>query len=143
QYLASGNAGWKDVRHPGPLAKPVSVVRLAPGGTRLRFHLDPLPTSTYIVRMIGVVEPRDVLEYPKDLIVDMTINDGPGGERSHYILRNRGTDNFYPVGEFYFRVVDGRPFDVEVGVHAESQVELLVHNVEVHDVLAECARRAG
>jgi len=143
QVLLPGEGLWKEAIRTDERAAPVPVVRLKPKGQRLRFELGPLPTSLYVVRVIGALETDDVLEYPKNLIVEMKINDGVTGGMSHYILRGRGTDNFYPVVQFFFHVVDPRRFEVDIGLHPDSQVDLLVHNVEVHDELAECARLAG
>jgi len=149
QYLKPGGGQWTDVTRTGRLHPPVPVVRLkparggAPGGPRLRFSFGPLPTSMYIVRVIGAIETANCLPYPRDLIVEMQINDGPGGAVNRYVLRHRGTDNFYPVGEFFFHVTDRRVFNVEIGLHPDSEIDLLVHNVDVHDVLGECAKRAG
>jgi hypothetical protein len=130
----------------------VSVVRVKPrhtdggqadAGLPLKFHIDPLPTSMYAIRVVGAIERKDVTDFPKNLIVELKVNDGPNGEVSDYVLRNRGSADFYCVGEFYIHVNDGRAFDAEVGLHADSEVELLVHNVDVHDALGECAKRAG
>ena len=95
------------------------------------------------IRVIAAVETQNVLEYPKNLIVELKINDGPKGEVSDYVLRSRGIDNFYAAGEFFFHANDARVFHVEFGLHPDSQIDLLVHNVDVHDVLAECAKSAG
>jgi hypothetical protein len=134
--------------YPGPKRPPVPVVRLKPGGARLSFALPPLPTSLYCVRLIAAIESKDVMDnvegaLPKDLILDLKINDGPAGEVQHYVLRQRGTDNFYSLGEFFFRAEDARPWEASVGLHPDSKIELLVHTVDVHDLLAECAKGAG
>ncbi len=130
----------------GDTRPPVPVVRLKPGGARLRFNLPPLPTGMYVVRLIAAI-PSDRVEgweqSPPDLVVGMTINDGPAGETRDYVMRQRATDNFYSLGEFYFHAEDARPWAVSLGLHADSSVDLLVHNVDVHDVLAETAKRGG
>lgn len=143
QYLVPGGGQWKDVTRTGDKAKPVQVVRLKPAGARLKMDLPPLPTGMYVVRLIGALQTADVLENPKSLVVEATINDGPDGEVKRYVLRHRGTDNFYPVGEFFFHITDARPLHIEVGLHADSDVDLLAHCLDVHDVLGECAKRAG
>ncbi len=132
----------------GQTRPPVPVVRLKPGGDRLAFTLPPLPTGLYVVRLVAAIESEHVVDnlpgtLPKDLILDLKINDGPEGAIRHYVLRQRGTDNFYSLGEFFFRVEDARPWDASVGLHADSKIDLLVHTVDVHDALAECAKRAG
>ncbi len=132
--------------YPGAKRPPVPVVRLKPGGNRLRFALEPLPTGMYAVRLIAAIESQHREAWgksPNDVIVTMTINDGPAGEVRHYALRQRGTDNFYSLGEFFFHVEDARPWEVTLGLHADSNIDLLVHNVDVHDMLAETAKRAG
>ena len=139
-YVFRGEPGFVRTGQKRP---PVKVVRIKPGGQRLKFELAPLPVGMYVVRLIGALETKDAGFTPKDLIIDMKINDRPDGTNSHYVLRQRGTDNFYSLGEHYFHVQDGRRFDIDVGLHPDSEVDLLVHNVDVHDVLAECARKAG
>lgn len=126
----------------GELRDPVPVVRLKPG-QRLTFKLGSLPTSMYAVRMIGVIEPANVTTDPQSLVLDMTINDGDNGKVSHYVLRQRAADNFLSLGEFYFHVEDARHWEVSIGLHEDSSIDLLVHNVDVHDVLGEMARKAG
>lgn len=143
QYVRKGHN--PQVLYSGKMRPPVEVVRLRPGGKRLNFKIGPLPTSFYVVRIIGALLPADAtLGKPKkDLIVDMRINDGPNGEENHYVLRQHGTDNFYSLGEFFFHVEDTRVFNISVGVHKDARADLMTYNVDVHDALAECARRAG
>ena len=134
---------WHPPGYKKPLTSraPVPVVRLKAAGPRLAFDLGPLPTSMYCVRLIAATETKDCRDArPMDLIVDMKVNDGPNGEISHYVLRQKPVDLFYSFGEFYFHVVDDRPIRVDVGLHPTSKVDLLVHNVDVHDILKECAR---
>ncbi len=141
QYVLKGEA--PAVKRPGETRPPVPVVRLRPGGPALRLAIGKLPISLYVVRVIAALETKDVEDWPKDLILEMRINDGPDGSINRYVLRQRGTDNFYSLGEFFFHVEDGRAFSAEVALHSDSAVDLLVHNVDVHDVLGECAKRAG
>jgi hypothetical protein len=129
-------------QYTGEYRDPVPVVRLKPG-QRLSFKLPSLPTSMYTVRVIGAIESQHVTTDPKGLVIDMRINDGKQGEVSHYALRQRAADNFFSLGEFYFHVEDARQWEVTIGLHEDSEVDLLVHNVDVHDVLAELARRGG
>ncbi len=145
QYVAKG--GLPPIKRTGITRPPVPVVRLKPGGQRLDFRLDPQPIGLYVVRVIGALETKDVRDtgMPLDLVLEMTVNDGPKGEVNRYIIRQRGTDNFYSLGEFFVRVNDDqkRPLEVSVALHPDSKVDLLVHNVDVHDELAECAKRGG
>ncbi len=130
----------------GERRDPVPVVRLKPGGARLRFEVGPLPWGIYVVRVIACLEEQDVrITHPEDLILEMSINDGPDGEVNTYALRQRGTYNFYSMGEFFFRVESEtlRSFEIEIGSRPESAVDLLVHNVDVHDRLYATAKRAG
>jgi len=143
QWLKPGAGWWADYVRTGKRLPPEPVVRLKPGGPKLRLDIGPLETSTYVLRVIGALESKDVEPYPKNLIIECRINDGPGGRVNRYILRHRGTDCFYDVGDFFFHVTDGRPFRAEIGLHPDSEVDLLVHNVDLHDVLGECAKRAG
>lgn len=141
QYVLKGTA--PAVLRTGDKRPPVPVVRLKPGGPMLKLDVGKLPVSLYVVRLIAALETQDVADWPKDLIIEMRVNDGPGGTVNRYVLRQRGTDNFYSLGEFFFHAEDERAFTVEVGLHPDSKVDLLVHNVDLHDVLGECARRAG
>lgn len=140
---------WPLFRKPGyertdQTRPPVPVVRLKPGGPRLNFELKGLANGLHVVRLVSAIEPKNQRDgYPLDLIVDMKINDGPGGETNHYVLRQRATENFYSLGEFCFHVEDDRAFRVDVGLHSDSKIDLLVHNVDVHYLFAELARRAG
>ena len=130
----------------GEKRPPVTVVRLKPGGQRLKLKVGPLPWGLYVVRLIACLEEKDVRSgLPEDLVLEMKINDGPKGEVNTYALRQRGTYNFYSMGEFFFRVESATPraFEIDLGSHAESRVDLLVHNVDVHDRLYACAKRAG
>ena len=128
----------------GEKRPPVTVVRLKPGGQRLNLKVGPLPWGLYVVRLIACPRgkgcPQRVARGPG---IEMKINDGPKGEVNTYALRQRGTYNFYSMGRVFFRVESATPraFEIDLGSHAESRVDLLVHNVDVHDRLYACAKR--
>jgi len=142
-WLKPGAGWWCDYVPTGNQFPPVKVVRLTPGGPRLKLEFGPLDTSMYVLRVIGAIDSKNVVPYPKDLIIECRINDGPQGKVNRYILRGRGMDAFFDVADFFFHVVDARPFKVEIGLHPDSAIDLLVPNIDLHDVLGECARRAG
>ena len=102
----------------GEKRPPVTVVRLKPGGQRLKLKVGPLPWGLYVVRLIACLEEKDVRSgLPEDLVLEMKINDGPRGEVNTYALRQRGTYNFYSMGEFFFRVECATPraFEIDLG----------------------------
>ncbi|HOF18229.1 MAG TPA: hypothetical protein PK082_04910, partial [Phycisphaerae bacterium] len=128
----------------GEARPPAPVVRLKPGGPRFAFDLRGLENGLHCVRLIAAIEPKNQRNgYPLDLIVDMKINDGPKGEVNHYVLRQRGAQNFYSMGEFWFHVEDDRTFHMDIGLHPDSKIDLLVHNLDVHYMFAELARRGA
>ena len=96
-----------------------------------------------VLRVIGAIETKNVTRVAKHLLFECTINDGPNGDVHHYLLRHRGHDTFRCVSEFYSHANDARTYQVEISLHPDSEIDLLCHNVGLHDVLAECAKRAG
>jgi len=122
---------------------PVPVLRLKPGSQPLVLDVGRLDRSLYVVRVIAVIETKDASLNPKPLVMQCRINDGPHGSISTYVRRCRAVDNFYSVAEWYFYAWDDRSFRAEVQVLDESEVELLVHSLDLHDVLAGLPRKAA
>ncbi|MHC4717491.1 MAG: hypothetical protein ACYS5V_11010, partial [Planctomycetota bacterium] len=122
---------------------PVKVVRLSPGGGPLTVTLGRLKRGMYAVRVVGAIEsePQDWTGDPKRLLIRCTVNDGPGGRKRTWIRRHRAVDEFYAVGEWYFHATDDREFQAALALEADSQVSLLVHNVDLHDALAGCPEK--
>lgn len=129
-------------KHTGRFRKPVPVVRCIPGAPAISLDLGRLPEGLYALRVIGAVETEALERHRKPLYLRAWINDGPGGEESAYRLRLGYVDEFYSVAEVYFHALAPRPYRARLLVDRESQVSLLVHNVDLHDVLAGYARRA-
>ena len=123
--------------------KAVSIARLKPGGHKVKLHIGQLPFGLYIIRVIAAIETQHVRDGdPKDLILDIQVNDGKKGKANNYILRQKGIDNFYSMGEVFFYASDTRSFDISVSLHPDSKIDLLVHNIDIHYAYQECARKS-
>ncbi len=127
----------------GEHRSPVPVFRMNPGGPSLRWDVGALPIGTYMLRLIGAIPTADVVMPPRQLVFQLRINDRLDGSQSVYVLRARGVDSFYCLQEFGFHVVDGRKLNVELSLLPDSQTTVFLHNLEIHDILGGCARRAG
>jgi len=127
----------------GATMPPVKVQRWRPGDAPLRLALGKLPNSYYVVRVVAAIHKDDELPIPKQMIMRFRVNDGLRGEVNTYTLRFRAVCQFYSVAEWFFRAWDDREFAAELSLLPETQVELLVHTIDVHDHLTFLARRAG
>lgn len=128
----------------GRFNAPVKVHHLkADGSTRIEVELGKLPRGMYVVRTIAAIDwpSRDWTGDPPALILSATLNDGPQGEVRTYTRRHRAVDQFYSVGEWYFHAVDDRVMRFTVALDPESAVDLLVHNVDLHNPLAGCEEK--
>ncbi|MCY3019048.1 MAG: hypothetical protein NTW87_08470 [Planctomycetota bacterium] len=136
-YVSRGGSG-KDT---GKRNKPLRVVRCKPGAPVLEVDLGELGPGLYAVRVIGAVEHEKIERHRRPLYLKATINDGAKGEESNYRLRLGYVEEFYSVCEVYFHAGETRRFKVRLQVDAGSAVDLLVHNIDLHDVLAGTVRR--
>ncbi len=126
----------------GKFHRPVAVVRCAPRAPVFDLDLGPLPPGLYAIRIVGAVETKALERHRKPLYVRAVVNDGTDGSESVYRIRLGYADEFYSVAEIYFHAPDHRRYRAKIQVDAGSLVDLLVHNIDLHDVLAGCARRA-
>lgn len=128
---------------------PVQCHPWKPGGEPVRFEIGRLNPSFYVVRTItaapSVTKVEPEYEKRKYVFIKLRINDIPNAPDrfNTYILRGQTLDNFYATCEFFFHAEDDRTFRAELSLLPESQTDLLLHNVDLHDRFAELARRAG
>ena len=132
----------RDIRPTGQFNAPVKVVRCKIGAPGFNLDFGNLPESMYVVRVVGAVETKNLIRHRKPLILKLTVNDGPAAEISTYRFRCKYVDEFYVVAEFYFNAPAARTYQATLNVDEGSLVDLLVHNVELHDALIGYEQRA-
>jgi len=129
-------------------SKKRAAVRVFPwkrGGTPIKLELGRLAASLYCIRPIyvapGVADPDN----KKYVTIQLRINDRRDdvNAMSTYYLRAQTLDNFYAGQEFFFHAVDSRVYRAELALMLESETDLLVYNVDLHDRFGQCARRKG
>ncbi len=128
--------------HTGRFNAPVPVVRAGEQSPAFQLDCGELQPGLYAVRVIGAVEPEKIVQHRLPLYMRLTVNDGLDGSEHIYRLRCGYVDEFYAVAEFYFHAPEARAYRASVAVDRGSMVDLLVHNIELHDVLAGTTRRA-
>jgi len=133
-------------RHADPVRldvknRPVPVVRCRAGTPGFALDCGTLDRGMYVISVVGAVETSQLSIHRKPLYLWMSVNDGVQGEVNHYRLRLGYCDQFYSVAEVYFHAPSRRNYLIQLRVGEGSLVDLLVHNVELHDVLAGRLRR--
>jgi hypothetical protein len=123
-------------------ARPVAVVRCKPRAPVMSLDCEELGEGMYVLSVVGAVEAKDLASHRKALYVKLAVNDGPAGEQSTYRMRLGYCDQFYSVAEIYFHAPQKRRYEAKLWVDDGSAVDLLIHNVELHDVLAGRIRSA-
>jgi len=118
-------------------ADPVTVLRLRPGESVKALAFGPLPRGLYNLRVIVALKPDDDTFPPKEMLFRLTVNDRPDGGDSVYVLRGRTMCNFYSTVEFFFHAFDRRSFRATLAYLPESEPDLFVYNVDLHNALAE------
>ena len=131
----------KDPKATGRFNKPVPVVRAGVKAPVFDLDLGERAVGMFVVRVIGAVETKNIAPARAPLYMMMTVNDGPNGEENKYRLRLGFQDEFYSVAEFYFHAPAARRYKARLWVDEGSTVELLIHNIDLHDVLTGTARR--
>jgi len=121
----------------GRFWKPRPVVRASVDSSTLSLNTRKLERGMYCVKVVGAVEPTLIQPFRKPLFLLFEINDGPNGEVNRYRYRAGYVEEFYSVAEIYFHATESRSFKIEVSVDRGSQVPLLIHAIELHDVLAD------
>lgn len=120
---------------------PVAVVRCKAAAPVFKIDLGELPVGMYCLKTVGAVETKDIQRVRKALYFTVRINDGLGGEVSSYRQRIGYVDDFYSVSEVFFHAPAKRRYTAELQVDGGSLVDLLVHNIELHDTLAGIDQR--
>jgi len=124
---------------------PVKVLPFKAGAPPIELDIGRLEPSLYCLRPIyaapGVTDPAK----KKYVLFRLRINDRRGDPEAMntYYLWAQTLDNFYAGQEFYFHAEDDRAFRAELFLMPESETDLLVYNVDLHDRFGECARRKG
>jgi hypothetical protein len=121
---------------------PVPVVRAGIQNPVFPLAFGLLEPGLYVVRVMAAVPTDKIVQHQLPLYLRLTVNDGIGGAEHTYRLRCAYVDEFYAVAEIYFHAPEARAYNATLAVDTGSQVELLVHNIDLHDVLAGTTRRA-
>lgn len=130
-------------RWTGKYREPVKVFRLKrDGGNAIRLKVGTLKVNMYALRLIAA-QPEVITEdgyknqLPPKVILTVSINAGENGARQSWTRNHLAADEFYAVGEWYFHALDDRDWTVEIRMDPESETDLMVYNVDLHDALAE------
>ena len=126
----------------GKFHRPVPVVRAKVALPVFHLDLGDLAPGLYALRVIGAVETKSLETDRRPLYLRANITDRPDGGFSTYRLRTGYVDEFYAVAEIYFHAPVQGTYRADILVDHGSLVELLIHNFELHDVLAGTTRRA-
>ena len=119
----------------------LKVVRLTAQSSPLTVKIGRLKRGMYVLRVIAAIETKDCAPDPKQIVIRCRINSGPKGEVEQWLRRHRAVDEFYLVGEWYFHAWDEREFAVDLALESETEADMLVHNVDLHDALADCPEK--
>ena len=126
---------------------PVKVYPWKPDSAAIKLDIGKLPRSVYVLRpIIAAPSVTTVVNDRKFVFLRLSINDLPDQPRemNEYILKACALDNFYSVTEFFFHSRgDGRAFKAEMELLPESELDVLLYNIDLHDRFGEHARRAG
>ena len=95
-----------------------------------------------MVRVVGAVETKNIAPRRAPLYAAMTVNDGPTARNTSIACGSALWTRFYSVAEFYFHAPAKRAYTAKLWVDEGSAVDLLVHSIDLHDVLAGTTRRA-
>lgn len=128
----------------GKKRDPVKVFRLRKdGGNSISLDLGKLPRGMYAVRVVGAIpcEPNDWSKTPVAMVLTCSVNSGPDGKPAVWTRRVRPVDEFYNVGAWYFHATDNRDFRVEFRLEPESESDLVVYNVDLHNPLTACPEK--
>lgn len=137
RYKFPNDKAWQTRGDRGQFRAPVKTVRLSPGDAPLTFTLGKLPAGLFNLRVIAAVNFNEDTQPPKEQVFELRVNDRPDGSESVHILRGRTMSNFYPVVEFFIYTFGDREVKASLTYRKESAVAMYVHNVDLHDVLAE------
>ena len=119
---------------------PVRVLRFTKASKPLVVKVGRLPRGMYVFRVVAAIETKHCALDPKQVVIRCRISSGPKGEVEQWTRRHRTVDELYQIGEWYFHAWDDREFAVELELGPETEVDLLIHNVDLHDALAGCPK---
>lgn len=125
----------------GKFNKPLPVLRTKVKAPIFKLDLGELPIGMYCLKTVGAVETANIQKARKALYFTAKINDGQSGETNTYRQRIGYVDEFFSVSEIFFHAPRKRNYSVELLVDDGSVVDLLIHNIELHDVLAGSVQR--
>jgi len=126
----------------GDLAPSVPVIRCKINQPVFELEMGELEPGLYTVRVIAAVPEDNPRVFMKPLFFGMTINDGKEGRQHTYRIRCGYVDQFYGIAELYFHVFQRRVCKARLYVADGSEIEPLVHNIELHDALAGATKTA-
>lgn len=128
----------------GETRRPVKVVKW--DKTHPPFELDfgMLGPGTYAVRVVAATPTEHVQRCAKRVVIHFAVNDGLNGEASEYRKRCAAIDEFYSIVEFFFHAPVARAYQCKLWLDDSTRLPLLLlHNIDLHDKLAQLARRPG
>lgn len=129
-------------RFTGRFNAPVPVVRARVENPVFTLDCGTLNPGLYAIRVVGAVSSNDIVRHRKPLVVRLTVNDGLQGEESVYRQRCKYVEEFYALAELYFHAPERRAYQATLTVEQGSQVDALIHTIDLHDALAGAERRA-
>ena len=128
----------------GQTNRPVKVLKWTKSDPAIELDLGTLKPSMYVLRLIAATPTENVERAAQRLVIDVDVNDSVNGAVSHYRKRCAAIDEFYSIVEFFFYAVEERGYRVKVSIDASTVLPVLyLHNVDLHDKLAQLANRAG
>ncbi|MHC4717948.1 MAG: hypothetical protein ACYS5V_13320, partial [Planctomycetota bacterium] len=126
----------------GRAAAAAPVVSCSAGQPAMELDFGTLDVGLYVVRVIAAADTKDIQQYRKPIYVELKVRNRPDGQ-SHFRHRIAYWDAFYAVTELYFNVDARQACPATLAVGAGSAADLYVHRVELHNVLAGLAGKAG
>lgn len=128
----------------GKFRDALSVFRLKKDGTNhINLNLGKLNRGMYAVRVIAALPEltKNFKAMPAHLVMRCVLKDAAGKRRS-WTRQILAADEFYGVAEYYFNVPKAHAFSVDFSLDPESDSDLLVYNVDLHNALAGCPEKA-
>jgi len=124
---------------------PVSAYPWKAGDAPIKLDIGKLKRGVYTIRPIGLAPAAKVIEPRKFVFIKLRINDWRNDREkwNGYILRAQALDNFYALQQFHFHARDDRVFRAEFSLLPESEIDLLLHNIDLHDRNGDLANRRG
>jgi hypothetical protein len=135
---------YEDPKPTGRFNKPVQVVTWDRKSPPIELSLGTLEAGTYAIRIIATTPTENVERMSKRLVIHCELNDGLAGEVNDYRKRCAAIDEFYSIVEFFFHAPESRAYRAKLWIDPSTVLPVvLLHNIDVHDKLAQLARKAG